>query len=94
MAANTRAVAVSHVMTVLDFNQEIREYLKEQGYATIGQLLSIAAQDIEDLKTESEGLFKLRHAKSIKLFKEWILNYMESNDDNLPQDWKIGRAHV
>ena len=51
--------------------------------------MSITAQDIEDLKTESKGLIKLGHVKSINLFKEWILNYMESNDDNLPQDWII-----
>ena len=86
MTTNTRAAALTHIMGMLNLEQNIREYLKEQGYATIGHLSNRTPQDVEDLKTESEGIFKLGHAKSIKFFKDWINDYLATND-TLPQDW-------
>ena len=54
---------------MLNFGQDIKDYLKEQSYINIGQLASINEANIADLKDESGGLFKLGHGQSFALFK-------------------------
>ena len=67
--ASTRSASFQHVLNVLNFGQDIKNYLGEE---SIKYVASINEAYIADLKDESEGLFKLRHGQWLALFKRWI----------------------
>ena len=78
MSANTRSAAFQHVLSILNFGQDIKDYLKE--------LVRVSDTDITDLIDESGGIFKLGHGKTIQSFKNWITDYLSDNDNTLPND--------
>ena len=54
MLVNTKSPAFQHILNVLNFGQEFKEYLKEQSCINIGQLASIHEADIADQKYRVE----------------------------------------
>ena len=87
MSVNTRSAAFQHVLSVLNFGQDITDHLKEQWYINVGHLVSVSDTDIADLKDECRQIFKLGHRKTNKFFKKCITDYLINYDNTVQNDW-------
>jgi len=86
-ATTTRKGILTHVLTTLDIPEDVRSYIATQGIVSIGGLTSFKRSELEDLKTESSGVMKLGHCKSLELFTKWIKEYMKDHKNTLPTEW-------
>ena len=63
MSANTRlagrSAASQYVLNLLNFGQDIKDYLEEQADVNVRQLVNVSDNDIAGLKDESGGILKL-----------------------------------
>ena len=80
----TRLKVLDHVLEVLQFPQAVITAIKDDGsVGSVGLLSNIDTDSFLQL----EGV-KIGHSKSLELFKFWVQDYVQVNDE-FPLDWEI-----